>query len=262
MSCQPPASAPHPARGGRRKLQRAPSDASCAGAVTRPIRCRRGKPRWRRWTRQAYDLVLSEVALPGVCGLTVLCRARQHGRTDAVRVARRAGDRTPALDRERSRGRRTACRSRSTSIASSRWSPTVSPPERRARAAERGEADGHRPPFLADPHVDRMDVEAEAGERRVETARIGAISVGQQRDAVRGQVARKDRRQLAIARAIVRDLRCQHAVELQRRIEPREVRNDQGRNGRRSPRRWRRRTRAPRAAASTQRRASPPAARR
>jgi two-component system, OmpR family, response regulator len=27
-----------------------------------------------------YDLVLSEVALPGVCGLTVLCRARQHGR--------------------------------------------------------------------------------------------------------------------------------------------------------------------------------------
>lgn len=31
--------------------------------------------------RQAYDLVLSEVALPGVCGLTLLCRARQHGRT-------------------------------------------------------------------------------------------------------------------------------------------------------------------------------------
>jgi two-component system response regulator QseB len=31
--------------------------------------------------RQSYDLVLSEVALPGVCGLTVLCRARQHGRT-------------------------------------------------------------------------------------------------------------------------------------------------------------------------------------
>jgi DNA-binding response OmpR family regulator len=27
----------------------------------------------------AYDLVLSEVALPGVCGLTVLCSARQHG---------------------------------------------------------------------------------------------------------------------------------------------------------------------------------------
>ena len=30
--------------------------------------------------RASYDLVLSEVALPGVCGLTVLCRARQHGR--------------------------------------------------------------------------------------------------------------------------------------------------------------------------------------
>jgi DNA-binding response OmpR family regulator len=31
--------------------------------------------------RQPYDLVLSEVALPGVCGLTLLCSARQHGRT-------------------------------------------------------------------------------------------------------------------------------------------------------------------------------------
>ncbi len=31
--------------------------------------------------RHAYDLVLSEVALPGVCGLTVLCSARQHGQT-------------------------------------------------------------------------------------------------------------------------------------------------------------------------------------
>jgi len=30
--------------------------------------------------RHAYDLVLSEVALPGVCGLTVLCQTRQHGR--------------------------------------------------------------------------------------------------------------------------------------------------------------------------------------
>ncbi|MEO6025283.1 MAG: response regulator [Candidatus Binatia bacterium] len=30
--------------------------------------------------RTTYDLVLSEVALPGVCGLTVLCHARQHGR--------------------------------------------------------------------------------------------------------------------------------------------------------------------------------------
>ena len=29
----------------------------------------------------AYDLVVSEVALPGACGLTLLCRARQHGRT-------------------------------------------------------------------------------------------------------------------------------------------------------------------------------------
>lgn len=30
--------------------------------------------------RDDYDLVLSEAAPPGVCGLTVLCSARQHGR--------------------------------------------------------------------------------------------------------------------------------------------------------------------------------------
>lgn len=28
-----------------------------------------------------YDLVVSEVGLPGICGLTVACTARQHGRT-------------------------------------------------------------------------------------------------------------------------------------------------------------------------------------
>ena len=31
--------------------------------------------------RDRYDLVVSEVTLPGMCGLTVLCKARQHGRT-------------------------------------------------------------------------------------------------------------------------------------------------------------------------------------
>lgn len=30
--------------------------------------------------RSPYDLVLSEVALPGACGLTLLCSARQDGR--------------------------------------------------------------------------------------------------------------------------------------------------------------------------------------
>jgi CheY-like chemotaxis protein len=30
--------------------------------------------------RETYDLVLSELALPGMCGLTVLCSARQNGR--------------------------------------------------------------------------------------------------------------------------------------------------------------------------------------
>ena len=29
--------------------------------------------------QHSYDLVLSEVALPGVCGLTVLCSTRQQG---------------------------------------------------------------------------------------------------------------------------------------------------------------------------------------
>lgn len=30
--------------------------------------------------QEAYDLVLSEVVLPGMCGLTMLCTARAHGR--------------------------------------------------------------------------------------------------------------------------------------------------------------------------------------
>lgn len=30
--------------------------------------------------QRPYDLVLTEVALPGICGLTVLCRSRQEGK--------------------------------------------------------------------------------------------------------------------------------------------------------------------------------------
>jgi CheY-like chemotaxis protein len=30
--------------------------------------------------RESYDLVLSEILLPGMCGLTVLCTTRAHGR--------------------------------------------------------------------------------------------------------------------------------------------------------------------------------------
>jgi len=30
--------------------------------------------------QRPYDLVLTEMALPGICGLTVLCRSRQEGR--------------------------------------------------------------------------------------------------------------------------------------------------------------------------------------
>jgi CheY-like chemotaxis protein len=41
-----------------------------------------GEEALRALDRDAYDLVLSEVMLPGVaCGLTVLCNARQHGRS-------------------------------------------------------------------------------------------------------------------------------------------------------------------------------------
>ncbi len=40
-----------------------------------------GEAAMERLEHHEYDLVLSEVALPGVCGLTVLCSARQHGRT-------------------------------------------------------------------------------------------------------------------------------------------------------------------------------------
>ncbi len=41
-----------------------------------------GEDAMRALEREQYDLVLSEVMLPGVvCGLTVLCTARQHGRS-------------------------------------------------------------------------------------------------------------------------------------------------------------------------------------
>ena len=41
-----------------------------------------GEEAMRALEQETYDLVLSEVMLPGVaCGLTVLCTARQHGRS-------------------------------------------------------------------------------------------------------------------------------------------------------------------------------------
>lgn len=40
-----------------------------------------GEEAVRALERESYDLVLSEVRLPGMCGLTVLCNSRQHGRT-------------------------------------------------------------------------------------------------------------------------------------------------------------------------------------
>jgi DNA-binding response OmpR family regulator len=41
---------------------------------------RSGEAAMEALERTAYDLVLSEVGLPGVCGLTLVCSARQHGR--------------------------------------------------------------------------------------------------------------------------------------------------------------------------------------
>jgi CheY-like chemotaxis protein len=40
-----------------------------------------GEEAVRALERDAYDLVLSEVGLPGMCGITVLCNSRQRGRT-------------------------------------------------------------------------------------------------------------------------------------------------------------------------------------
>ena len=40
-----------------------------------------GEDAIRALDRKPYDLVLSEIRLPGMCGLTVVCNARQHGRT-------------------------------------------------------------------------------------------------------------------------------------------------------------------------------------
>jgi CheY-like chemotaxis protein len=40
-----------------------------------------GEEAIRALEEEPYDLVLSEVRLPGMCGLTMLCTSRQHGRT-------------------------------------------------------------------------------------------------------------------------------------------------------------------------------------
>lgn len=40
-----------------------------------------GEEAIRTLEEEPYDLVLSEVRLPGICGLTMLCTSRQHGRT-------------------------------------------------------------------------------------------------------------------------------------------------------------------------------------
>jgi len=40
-----------------------------------------GEDAIRALERKTYDLVLSEIRLSGMCGLTVLCDARQHGRS-------------------------------------------------------------------------------------------------------------------------------------------------------------------------------------
>jgi DNA-binding response OmpR family regulator len=76
------------ASGSTRRILVIAADDNFSGTIGR-ILCRcgyetervsSGEAAMEALERASYDLVLSEVALPGVCGLTVLCRARQHGR--------------------------------------------------------------------------------------------------------------------------------------------------------------------------------------
>ena len=76
------------ASGSTRRILVIAADDNFSGTIGR-ILCRcgyetervsSGEAAMEALERAPYDLVLSEVALPGVCGLTVLCRARQHGR--------------------------------------------------------------------------------------------------------------------------------------------------------------------------------------
>jgi CheY-like chemotaxis protein len=53
----------------------------CRCGYTTDLACS-GEEAMRALEGEPYDLVLSEVLLPGlVCGLTVLCAAREHGRS-------------------------------------------------------------------------------------------------------------------------------------------------------------------------------------
>lgn len=76
------------ASGSTRRILVIAADDNFSGTIGR-ILCRCGYQTDRVSSGEAamealeqspYDLVLSEVALPGVCGLTVLCSTRQHGR--------------------------------------------------------------------------------------------------------------------------------------------------------------------------------------
>jgi DNA-binding response OmpR family regulator len=50
-----------------------------SGYATEAVSC--GEDAIGALEREPYDLVLSEVRLPGMCGVTMLCDARRHGRT-------------------------------------------------------------------------------------------------------------------------------------------------------------------------------------
>lgn len=52
----------------------------CRSGYSTDLACS-GEDAIKALDRERYDLVLSEVRLPGMCGLTVLCTARQHGRS-------------------------------------------------------------------------------------------------------------------------------------------------------------------------------------
>jgi two-component system response regulator TctD len=65
----------------------------CRCGYTTDVVCD-GEQAMQALERQDYDLVLSEILLPGMCGLTVLCNARQRGRkTPFVLLSERESER-------------------------------------------------------------------------------------------------------------------------------------------------------------------------
>ena len=100
----------------------APSGASSVAAATPPTGRR---PARRRLTALEHETVRSgpqRGGAPGMCGLTVLCSARQHGRKIPFVLLGASETERTALDRERPRGRPLPAAAARRRSASSKWS--------------------------------------------------------------------------------------------------------------------------------------------